>query len=221
MTAGDALHAGGEDAAHPPIGVVLGRLLGLADELGGVVAQLVLELAQEDLPGLLGGEVGDPLELAELELLRRLELERGVVEVASAVVEGTLAPLELGQADAQRLLLREQALLDPGDLGPALAEVGVELLALTGERGGVGGRLAGVGDRGGTDGALRGGGERVARRGATDEAARGTAASAARSPPRRVEPGPGGPPGACEARRLGAVPEADRRRRSARAVPTR
>ena len=59
VAAGHPLHAGGEDAARAPVGVAAGLLLDLADQPGAVVAQLVLELAQQDLLGLAGAQAGD------------------------------------------------------------------------------------------------------------------------------------------------------------------
>ena len=52
MTRGEALHDDGEDVAHAPVGVALGLLLDLAHEAGGVVADLVLELLQQQVLGL-------------------------------------------------------------------------------------------------------------------------------------------------------------------------
>ena len=85
VAARHALHAGGEDAARAPVGVALGLLLDLADQAGAVVAQLVLELAQQDLLGLAGAQAGQPLELAHLVVLRLLQLRRALLEVARAV----------------------------------------------------------------------------------------------------------------------------------------
>ena len=69
---------GGEDAARAAVGVVAGLLLDLADQPGAVVAQLVLELAQQDLLGLPGAQARHPLELAQLLALGLLELARGL-----------------------------------------------------------------------------------------------------------------------------------------------
>ena len=66
VASGHALHAGGEDAAGAAVGVVAGLLLHLADQPRAVVAELVLQLAQEDLLGLAGAEPRHPLQLAEL-----------------------------------------------------------------------------------------------------------------------------------------------------------
>ncbi len=84
VTAGHALHAGGEDAARAPVGVVAGLLLDLADQPGAVVAQLVLQLAQQDLLGLAGAQPRHPLELAHVLALGLLQARRAVLEVARA-----------------------------------------------------------------------------------------------------------------------------------------
>ncbi len=68
VAGGDPLHADGEDVAHAAVGVALGLLLDLAHELGGLVADLVLQLFQQQLLRLRGGHAGEPLELA-LELV--------------------------------------------------------------------------------------------------------------------------------------------------------
>src|SRR6478752_4677225 len=58
------LHDHGEDVADAAVGVALGLLLDLADEAGRVVADLVLELLEQQLLGLRGGEARDALERA-------------------------------------------------------------------------------------------------------------------------------------------------------------
>ena len=47
VAGGEPLHADGEDDAHAPVGVALGLLLDLADQLRRVVAGLVLELLEQ------------------------------------------------------------------------------------------------------------------------------------------------------------------------------
>ena len=89
------LHHGREDAAGAPVGVGAGLLLHLADQPGALVAQLVLELLQEDLLGLPGGESRHPLELTDLVALGLLQLIAADVEVAPAVVQRALEVGEL------------------------------------------------------------------------------------------------------------------------------
>ena len=52
VAGGEPLHDDGEDVAHAAVGVALGLLLDLADEPRGVVADLVLELLEQQLLGL-------------------------------------------------------------------------------------------------------------------------------------------------------------------------
>ena len=66
-------------------------LLHLPDQAGAVVAQLVLELAHQDLLRLAGAQAGHPLELAQLPRLLGLQLLARVVQVAPPVVERALA----------------------------------------------------------------------------------------------------------------------------------
>src|SRR5437763_5823241 len=129
MAAGDPLHHRRQDAACLPLGVTACLLVDLADERRAVVAELLLELAQEDLASLTGAQAGDPLELADVLLLRGLELARLVVEVPLPVLEGRLAALDLADAHVEGLLLAQQPLLDTGDLRPALAQLRVDLRA--------------------------------------------------------------------------------------------
>ncbi len=146
VTSRDPLHAGGEDAARPAVGVVARLLLDLADQTRAVVAHLVLELAHEDLPRLAGAEPRHSLELAYLRLLGLLEAFRVLVEVALAVLEGLLAVIDVAQAQVHRLLLGAQTLLQARQLLAAGAQVGLEVVvARPGIRIRLGGRLGRVG----------------------------------------------------------------------------
>ncbi len=86
-------------------------------------AQLVLELAQEDLARLGGAQAGDSLELADVLALGGLQLLALVLEVAGAIGERALLAGLVLEADVERLLLAEQPLLDAADLGAALAQL--------------------------------------------------------------------------------------------------
>ena len=110
VAGGEALHDDGEDVAHAALGVALGLLLDLADEPGGVVADLVLELLEQELLGLRRGEPGDALERADVALVGLVGL------AASCSRSDLLAGVELGGAHGQRLLARHQALLHAPDL---------------------------------------------------------------------------------------------------------
>jgi hypothetical protein len=107
-------------------------------ERRAVVAELLLELLEEDLACLAGAEAGDALELAQLVALGGLELLGLGVEVAGAVLERALALGGLLEADAERLLLGDHPLFDASELGTPLAQLGVDLVAQRGARGGVG-----------------------------------------------------------------------------------
>ena len=128
VAAGEPLHAGREDAARAAVRLAPCLLLALAHELRAVVAQLVLQLAQQDLARLARAEVGDPLELAYVFALGGLQLVGGDVEVARAVFERGLAPGQVLQAHLDRLLLGDQPLLDAGDLRTPLAQLRVDLI---------------------------------------------------------------------------------------------
>jgi hypothetical protein len=123
------LHHRGQDASRAPVGVTPGLLLHLPDHAGAVVAQLVLELAHQDLLGLPGAEPGHPLELAQLPRLLGLQLLADVVQVPAAVVEGPLPLAQLLRLDGQRALLRPQPLLEARDLGAAREQLLLEPVA--------------------------------------------------------------------------------------------
>ena len=98
VAAGESLHAGREDAASAPVRLAARLLLHLAHELRAVVAQFVLQFAQQDLARLRRAEAGDPLELAYVFALGRLQLVGRDVEIARAVLERGLAPGKVLQA---------------------------------------------------------------------------------------------------------------------------
>ena len=97
MAGGEALHDDGEDVAHAAVGVALGLLLDLADETGGIVADLVLELLEQELLGLRRGDPGHALERADVALV-------GLVGLLRVLAQDLLAGVELGGARGQRLL---------------------------------------------------------------------------------------------------------------------
>jgi hypothetical protein len=129
VPAGDTLHDGRKDVASQAVGVALGLLLHLADQARAVVADLVLELAQQDLARLAGTEVRDLLELADLVASCLLEGLLGVVEVAPAVVERALPVGELLPPQLEGLLARQQALLEPDELRAPGAHLLLEAVA--------------------------------------------------------------------------------------------
>ena len=70
-----------------------------------------------------------PLELADVVALALLELLTLAVELAVAVVERVLPTSEIGELDVDRLLLGDDPLLDAHDLGAALEQLGLEVVA--------------------------------------------------------------------------------------------
>ena len=118
VAGGQPLHDDGEDVAHPPVGVALGLLLDLADDLRPVVARLVLQLLEELVARLGGRHARDALELADVVLARGLEL-------AVLLGEHALALAQLGEAALDRLLAGAQALLEPQQVGAALGGLAV------------------------------------------------------------------------------------------------
>jgi len=131
---GKPAHADGKDVAHAALGLELGLLVDLAQDLGRVVAGLVLDLLEEHLLGLRGAESGDALELAQVLALALLEQLALVVELAVAVVEPVVAATQLGQLDVDRLLLGDHALLDADDLAATLEQLRLHLVADQGRR---------------------------------------------------------------------------------------
>src|SRR5947207_2388654 len=79
-----------------------GLLLDLTDEPGAVGAELVLELAEQDLARLCLAEVRDPLELAQMLALGGLQLLGLGVEVAGAVGEAAFLAGRVLEADLER-----------------------------------------------------------------------------------------------------------------------
>ena len=69
------------------------------------MAQLVLELAQQELPGLTRAQAAQALELAHLVVLGLLQALGLVLEVPRPVLERALLALELGQARIECMLL--------------------------------------------------------------------------------------------------------------------
>jgi hypothetical protein len=126
---GHALHDRGEDAPRTPVGVVARLLLHLADQPGAVVAELVLQLAHQDLLRLSGAQAGHALELAHLGALGGLQLLASVLEVALAVVERAFALVDALAVQLERALLGAQPLLEAGELGAAGPQLVVHLLA--------------------------------------------------------------------------------------------
>ena len=105
VAGGKALHDDGEDVAHAPVGVALGLLFDLADEAGGIVADLVLELLEQELLGLGGGVAGRALE--------RFDMARvGFGGLLLAARDGLRLRFQFGGAGVQGRFTADEALLE-------------------------------------------------------------------------------------------------------------
>ncbi len=84
---------------------------------------ILLDVGEQQLPGLRGAQPRDALQLASLHALGALQLVGLLGEVALAVIQRPQAPLQLGVPNLQRLGLTQGALLHSRDLGPACLEL--------------------------------------------------------------------------------------------------
>jgi hypothetical protein len=98
VTRGHALHHDAQDVADPAVGVALGLLLDLAHLAGALVADLILQLAQQDLLGLRRAQAGDTLELAHVALAYLADLRL-------VLLDGLLAGGQRGSLLVERRLL--------------------------------------------------------------------------------------------------------------------
>ena len=87
MAGGETLHHDGEDVAHAAVGVALGLLLDLAHEPRGVVPDLVLELLEQQVLGLRGGQPGEALELTDVALVRLGRRPQALLQLLLACVQ--------------------------------------------------------------------------------------------------------------------------------------
>ena len=114
---GEALHRDGEDAAHAALGVALGLVLDLAQDLDRVVAGLVLDLLDEQLLG-----------------LRRAHARRRARARARAPGGASSSVRRSSSSACVRVGQVGRALLELGgadlELGRALAQLGRALLEL-------------------------------------------------------------------------------------------
>src|SRR5215218_2895366 len=91
----------------------------VTDELLGALEELALRVGRR--------EARDPLELAELRVLRRLELLLELPHVGLAVRDSLLLPLELGERPLELLLLRPDALLGLDRLGAPVGDLPLDV----------------------------------------------------------------------------------------------
>ncbi len=129
LVGGVALHGRDEDLAAALVGLLADAVVGGADPLGDLGVELSLHLREQLGASLLLGQAGDALELAADQLALALGGLAELLELLLAAGEALLALLELADAPLQRLLALAGALLEPGDLGAALADVGLGLPA--------------------------------------------------------------------------------------------
>src|SRR3954451_18533666 len=80
------------------------------------MARLLLDVGDEDLPGLCRAEPRDPLQLAALHSLRALQLLALLLQVSLTILERLPATVQVRTLDAQRLRLAQRPFLHPGDL---------------------------------------------------------------------------------------------------------
>ena len=98
--AGEPPHRDREDVARPAIGLAPALLLDLDQRAAGLVAGVVLDVGDQQLLGLRGGQAREPLELLALDALLPLQLLGLPLEVALAILQRLLAPLERRRASA-------------------------------------------------------------------------------------------------------------------------
>src|SRR3954469_16569565 len=94
VAGGDALEGVGDEVAGAPLGLGLRLLLHLADAAGEVVADELLGALHQVRLRLVDGHAGDPRELAQLLVARRLELLLELPRVHFAVGDALLTALD-------------------------------------------------------------------------------------------------------------------------------
>ena len=127
VVGGRALDAEREDVARPAVGLSSRLLLDLAHQLGHVVARIFLGLLQERLARLRRAHAGDALERLDRLPVRDLELVGKLLRVRLAVAQRLVTPVLLERARLELFLALHHALLGAGKLGPAVAELSLDL----------------------------------------------------------------------------------------------
>ncbi len=131
MARRDPLQRVGDEAPGATLRLGARLFLLLADAPGELVPDQLLGALEEVRLRLVHGHAGDPLELAQLGVLRRLQLLLELARVHLAVVQPLLAALELDELSLRLLLAAEYALLDLHDLRSPLLDLGLDLGAET------------------------------------------------------------------------------------------
>jgi hypothetical protein len=112
-----------DQVSRAPPGIELRLLLELADAAGQLVADEPLGPVEELGLRLVDREARDPLELAQLAVLRLLQLSLKLLDVRLTVCETLFAPQELRQLRLELVLSGEDALLELGHLAAPLLRV--------------------------------------------------------------------------------------------------
>src|SRR5665648_390967 len=103
--------------------------LDLADELGHLVARLVLRLLEQHVLGLRRAEPGDALELDQGLVVGDLQLVGDALGVGVAVAQRLLATVLLRGARVELLVALHEALLGLAHLLAPVAQLGLDLAA--------------------------------------------------------------------------------------------
>src|SRR6266545_5877010 len=131
MRRGDTLERVGDEIPRAPLRLRSSFLLHLAHLARELVADQVLRALQQVLLGLCDRHAGQPLELADLALLRLLQLPMERLGCLLAVREPLLASRELEEPALELLVARLQPLLGARDLATSLLHLRLDLRAET------------------------------------------------------------------------------------------
>src|SRR5450830_775125 len=129
VVGGGALDGQREDVAGAAVGFAARLFLDLADQLGNLVARLVLRLLEQHVLGLRRAEPGDALELDHGLVVGDLQLVGDALGLGVAVAQRLLATVLLRGARVDLLVALQQALLGLAYLFAPAAQLGLDLAA--------------------------------------------------------------------------------------------
>ena len=129
MVGGIALDGQGDDLPGLGIRLVLKAGLDLFDLHGGLVGHVLLQLLEQIVLGLVGGETGDALQHLQLVLLGLLGLGLGALQLGQAGGELLFFFLDIVGLAVQGLFLLLKAVLLALQVGPALLHLALVLVA--------------------------------------------------------------------------------------------